>query len=772
MARRHRESRDHKQGERAHDVEEGHQEQGAHHEHQRAGQAQGGDADRLKDLVNDNDAGVHGAANNDARMDSIYDRVLMDENGNLYDPDKPRNSNENIYSNVGLVDRNGALTRPDNMPGQVWRPVAHDSANKPIYGFDQNAQPIYDSHFGYSVMPGAPAHQEHQDELREDTQEDAANQLGDVPLQPMSREVGRQLADVDHPRRAKDVQDGSKSITKLCGVRVTKGRALVALIVLLVVAFVVVVLGVTGTFSKTRTAVGRKKYVAKDGSLALPFATDPALEVGETVSYSISTDASKGTTSEENGSWKYAPNQGFAGTDSVKYTATVGDNTTAAAEISIVVFEAAAIAGTEVTVGESVELTLAAHPAPAEAAVQTVAVVSAVTNGSLVPKAGATNVFIYTPTSVGKDSFSYTVKVDDSGASPATSVDIKINAVVPGVPAKTTYPAKAFSADVPVSSASTLTLATQTALPTGNLATFSVVTKPTGGTVSITGDQATYTPNSGEIGADTFSFSATVDGVTGAPATVIITRFRAKRQSVGVAAHTDALVTLAVEPPLDETTVITYAVTENPTDGKLTLVGDQVTYVPNLKKVMEAPDTFTFTATVDGRTTKPVTVTLTGVPKFDWSQVKADPTTLIEHYRQCIDDLKAKPKDEFWNDLTNEVKNGSGICVDTQGLQISQMPLDVQHMVVSYLRDLVGPSATDPEDGESGFLTQHRGRSKMLAANNLPRSLAGTTVAPDTLPLFESAKNLTGLNGAEVPRYFKLRSLALILKEFEETLGT
>jgi hypothetical protein len=153
----------------------------------------------------------------------------------------------------------------------------------------------------------------------------------------------------------------------------------------------------------------------------------------------------------------------------------------------------------------------------------------------------------------------------------------------------------------------------------GDNLSYSIVTNPSNGAVSISGSTATYTPSSNYNGNDSFVYKANDGTVDSANRTVFIE----------IAAVNDTPTTSAVSPSTNEDTAkaitlvgadvdtgdtLAYSIVSNPSNGSLGSVsGSGVTYTPTAN--FNGTDTFTFKAN-DGTgdsNTSTVTITVAAV---------------------------------------------------------------------------------------------------------------------------------------------------------------
>lgn len=150
---------------------------------------------------------------------------------------------------------------------------------------------------------------------------------------------------------------------------------------------------------------------------------------------------------------------------------------------------------------------------------------------------------------------------------------------------------------------------------TGQHSSIAIGTAPAKGSLSVAGDVVTYTPATGYAGVDSFTYTATGIGGTSSPATVSLTVAAAPfvapvaSDRAGIAVPYNGSGTA-----IDLSSAITgqhstLTIASAPAHGSVNVAGDVVTYTPNTGYY--GTDSFTFTATGQGGTSRPATVGLT-----------------------------------------------------------------------------------------------------------------------------------------------------------------
>jgi hypothetical protein len=181
-----------------------------------------------------------------------------------------------------------------------------------------------------------------------------------------------------------------------------------------------------------------------------------------------------------------------------------------------------------------------------------------------------------------------------------------------GLPDGTNYPAVARNQSVNVAqnTAKAITLVAVDEL--GEALTYSIVTQPSNGNVTVSGSAATYTPNSGFAGADSFTFKAN-DGLADSNASTVTVNVRANTApvastlSTSTAQNNSKAITLTATDANSEP--LTYSIVTAPSNGTLTGTPPNITYVPNTN--FNGSDSFTYKANDSYVDSNTATVNLT-----------------------------------------------------------------------------------------------------------------------------------------------------------------
>lgn len=344
----------------------------------------------------------------------------------------------------------------------------------------------------------------------------------------------------------------------------------------------------------------------------------------DTLTYSVVTQPSRGVLSGSTPNLIYTPNANFHGNDSFTFKTNDGIADSNPATVSITVNsvdDPATIAGDTTGSGDEdtqITGTLTATDAADGLSDGTYfTVTTAPTNGTASIEA-ASGVWTYTPTLNyhGSDSFTVTITDDDNHA--ATQV---ISLTIAAVD------------DAPIATAQSVTIAEDTAVAItlagtdvdNDTLTYAVVAQPSSGTLSGTGPNQSYTPNSNYNGEDSFTFKVNDGQADSNAGTVTITVSPVNDAPVAINSAETTIKNSAKQIMLQSSDIdgdaLTFAIISSPSSGTLsTISGDIATYTPNTDYV--GSDSFDFKVndgTLDSNTATVTIVTQDGgiqAPRF------------------------------------------------------------------------------------------------------------------------------------------------------------
>lgn len=364
--------------------------------------------------------------------------------------------------------------------------------------------------------------------------------------------------------------------------------------------------------------------VAGAKSATVPFNTATPIDLatvisGASPSLSISTGPSHGTVTVSGTTVTYTPSAGYVGTDSFDYVASNAGGASAPATVSLTINPGAPVAGAKsATVVFDTATAIDLASVISGGAASSLSVSTQPSHGT-VAVSGTT--VTYTPASgySGADSFAYTA-TNAGGTSAAATVSLTVNPQVPVAnPVATTVTAG-------TGSSFNIALDISGGTPTSVV----VVSPPAHGTVTIVSAvsaapssllkavalapayTATYVPNAGYFGTDSFTYTATNAGGTSAPATVRV-QVNAPAPTVAPLNATTvsgAPVTVDVGAQASGGPFTGLSIVSQPGDGNATVQGTKILYTPAATFVGNATVVYAL-SNASGTTQGTLTVTVT-----------------------------------------------------------------------------------------------------------------------------------------------------------------
>jgi hypothetical protein len=338
----------------------------------------------------------------------------------------------------------------------------------------------------------------------------------------------------------------------------------------------------------------------------------PSADGGNT--WSLASGAAHGTvTVNADGTFTYMPTAHYSGADSFTYTITDADGSTSTATVTLDL-AASPVAGADSFTGpENTALTgtLAGNDTPSADGSSVWSLTTGAAHGTVVVNADGT--YTYTPAAgyTGTDSFTYTI-TDAAGTTSTASVTLTVTPIAPT--------AVADSASGDENATITGNLATNDTPVAGESNTWTVATDPAHGSVVVNADGTyAYTPATGYVGTDSFTYTITDSNGQTSTATVTITVAAIAPVAAADAFSVDENGTLATSSVLTNDTQVagdasSLAATSTTAHGTLTLAADfattgNFTYTPDTGYV--GKDSFTYTITDAHGQTSTATATIT-----------------------------------------------------------------------------------------------------------------------------------------------------------------
>jgi outer membrane protein OmpA-like peptidoglycan-associated protein len=315
---------------------------------------------------------------------------------------------------------------------------------------------------------------------------------------------------------------------------------------------------------------------------------------GDTLVITSIEQPTNGTAEVVNSEILYTPNQGFSGTDTVRYTITDGNGHIASAVATITVVSNAntvlVVQDDVVTtpVNQPVTIDVIANDTAPDGGVVRITGITQPTQGTAVIN---NDQVVYTPVRdfSGTDTLTYTVS-DGSNQVRSGTVTIRVIGT-----ANTAPVVQDDSATTVANQPVTINVIGNDTDPDGDSLTIRSVTQPTNGNVSISNNQLVYTPNQDFVGTDTLTYTIT-DGNNHVQTASVIVTIDAADSAVVIGTNTspvaqdDSVVTTTNQPvtinvisndsDADGDTLSIQTVTQ-PTNGSVSIDNGQLVYTPN-----------------------------------------------------------------------------------------------------------------------------------------------------------------------------------------------
>ena len=392
--------------------------------------------------------------------------------------------------------------------------------------------------------------------------------------------------------------------------------------------------------STSTTIVTNYRPVANPQTLSTPEDTPLSITLtatdgnpGDVLSYTY-TQPLHGTVTGSGANVIYTPSLNYTGPDSFTFTAsdTKAQSTPATISITVVPVNDIPVANNQnVSTNEDTPLSITLSATDVETPAASLTYASSTPAHGTLSCSNCSNP-TYTPALNynGPDSFTFTAS-DGSGTSSPATVSITVNPVN----------------DAPVANDQSVTVIEDTPkLITltgsdveGSSLTYTVLTNPTHGTLSVSGASVTYTPALNYNGPDTFTFKVNDGSVDSNIATVSITVTPvndapvATNQSLTTPEDTALPITLSATDV--DNGSLTYAITAQPQHGQLSVIsGAGLTYTPDLN--FFGQDSFDFTASDGSLTSNTATVSINVTPVNDAPVANNQSITINEDETRAI----------------------------------------------------------------------------------------------------------------------------------------
>ena len=318
--------------------------------------------------------------------------------------------------------------------------------------------------------------------------------------------------------------------------------------------------------------------VNEDSNVLIDVLSNDSDEENNTLTISTVSNPSNGTAVVESGKIRYTPNANYNGNDSFGYTISDGNGGTAAATVNVTITpvnDTPTATEQNITTDEDINKSITLTGNDIDGDNLNYTVTQQPTHGTL---SGTAPNIIYTPdlNFNGSDNFKFKVN-DGTLDSAVATVNITVN------PVNDAPSANEQNITTAEDNNKSITL-TGSDIDSATL-NYSVVQQPTHGVLSGTAPNLTYIPNRNFNGNDSFTFKVNDGSLDSAEANISITITAVN----DVPTATDINTSTDENTPKDitllgsdiDSSTLSYAVTQNPANGNVTINGNVATYTPN-----------------------------------------------------------------------------------------------------------------------------------------------------------------------------------------------
>lgn len=327
-----------------------------------------------------------------------------------------------------------------------------------------------------------------------------------------------------------------------------------------------------------------------------------------------------GTAVIVDGQIRYTPNQGFSGTDTIRYTITDGNNHIISATATVLVVgntnNGLTAQNDSVTTqsGQAVTINALGNDSVTDGNVLSITGITQPSNGTAVIINGEV---LYTPNQgfTGTDTLTYTITDGNNNTQTAT-ISIVVTSGVNVAPV-----VQNDDVSTAINQAVTINAVANDSDADGDTLSVIAITQPTNGSASIIGGQIVYTPNQGFSGVDTLTYTVTDGNNHTETATVVITVSGNVPVNVEPVAQDDVAATQVNQPvtvnvvgndsDADGDVLIITSITQ-PANGTASIVNGQIVYTPNQNFTGEDTLTYTITDSNNHIQTATLVVTVAG----------------------------------------------------------------------------------------------------------------------------------------------------------------
>ncbi len=354
-------------------------------------------------------------------------------------------------------------------------------------------------------------------------------------------------------------------------------------------------------------------------------------EDGDPLTYEIVTGPTHGSLSGTAPNVTYTPNVNYNGSDTFTFTVNDGTVDSAPATVSITVTainDVPAANPQAVTTSEDTAKAITLTGTDIDGDPLTYIIVTGPTHG-VVGGSGANKTYTPDANYNGADSFTFKVNDGTADSAPAT-VSITVTAVndAPIADTQSVNTTRNATKDITLTGSDV----------EGSLITFAIVSSPLHGTLSGSGANQTYTPNTNYTGPDSFTFKVNDGTIDSAIATVNInvsfTNVAPVANPQVVTVNEDTARDITLTGSDADGDPLTYVLVTGPAHGSVSGSGAIKTYTPDLN--YNGSDSFTFKVNDGTIDSAPATVTITVIAANDAPVANAQSATTSEDTPKAI----------------------------------------------------------------------------------------------------------------------------------------
>ena len=353
------------------------------------------------------------------------------------------------------------------------------------------------------------------------------------------------------------------------------------------------------------SAEGNELYTSEDTSFYLDLSSYSSDVDGDDLTYSIDSDPSNGTATISGSTATYSPDANWHGTDSFQWYASDGAATSSTGTIQIIVSAVQDAPTTDddtASTDEDNPVKISITASDVDGDDVTFSIVSDVSNGTTSLYVDETDSIVtYTPDDDWNGTDTFTYKANDGEDDSNTSTITITVAAVNDAPTTTDYSVGDATEDTDYSidvfdtdNSATGTKIVPNNDVEGDTITISIVSQPSNGTASVSGQTITYSPDANYNGTDSLTYKAN-DGTDDSNTSTITYTIASVEdtpttEDVSASVNEDSSVDITLDgSDGDSGDTLTYSILIDASNGTTSLSGSTVTYTPDACLLYTSP---------------------------------------------------------------------------------------------------------------------------------------------------------------------------------------